>query len=280
MDSTVPLSRFSVILLSLFVFVSIASAQSAPTANVLTRMTIVKSNYGLATAFSIDVDNREYWVTAKHVLTGAKHPPYGTITAKSAALRLLDPSAERERWIPVNFSVLDTGKDIDIVVLAPPAPLLQNPIPSAKTTGNGVFLGGDCEFLGFPSATGSAWAASSPEGKFYWMPYVKHCFVSSLPAKGSPVLILDGVNNPGFSGGPVVYHTGPDQQIIAVISGIVTEPAEVIPSLAARAKKPTQHRNAKVDANAGFIVAYSIDAAIEAIHKKPIGPLRGAETPR
>jgi hypothetical protein len=276
----VPLSRLA-ILLSVLALVSTAGGQSPPTNNVLTRMTIVQSNYGSATAFSIDVDSREYWITAKHVLTGAEHPPYGKITARSAVLRLLDPGAEHERWLSVNFSVLDTGKDIDIVVLAPPAPILQNPMPSVKTTAAGVLLGGDCEFLGYPSATRSAWSASLPEGKSYWMPYVKHCFVSSLPGRENTVLILDGVNNPGFSGGPVVYHTGPDQQIIAVISGIVTEPAEVIPSLAVSkpVKKPKQPRKEKVDANSGFIVAYSIDTAIEAIHKEPIGPLRPSQTP-
>ena len=254
-----------------------------PTAGVLTRMTIIQSNYGSGTAFSIDVDGREYWVTAKHILTGAKHPPYGTITVKSAALRLLDPGAEHERWIPVTFSILDAGKDIDIVVLAPPTPILPNPLPSVKATFGDVMLGADCEFLGFPSAPGGAWPARLPGGHSYWMPFVKHCFVSALPS-GTNVLILDGVNNPGFSGGPVVYRTGPDQRIIGVISGIVTEPAEVIPSLVAKApvpphkKAPAPPHKEKVDANSGFIVAYSIDAAIEAIHKEQIGPLRTGQT--
>jgi hypothetical protein len=28
----------------------------------------------IGTIFSIDVDGREYWITAKHILTGARHP--------------------------------------------------------------------------------------------------------------------------------------------------------------------------------------------------------------
>lgn len=216
-------------------------------------------------------------ITAKHILTGAKHPPYGTVTSKSATLSMLDPGAEKERWLPVNFSVLDPGKDIDIVVLAPSAPLLRNPLPSVKATVAGIMLGGDCEFLGYPGATGGLWAAHLPDGgQFYWMQYVKHCFVSSLPGGGTTVMILDGVNNHGFSGGPVIYHTGADQQILGVISGIITEPAEVVPALVA--KKPATSVKTKVDTNAGFIVAYSIDAAIDAIHKDPIGPLRAGET--
>ena len=67
--------------------------------------------------------DREYWVTAKHILTGAEHPLYGSITAKSGSLRLLNPGGEGQQWIPVTFSVIDPGRDIDIVVLAPPPPL-------------------------------------------------------------------------------------------------------------------------------------------------------------
>jgi hypothetical protein len=107
----------------------------------------------------------------------------------------------------------------------------------------------------------------------------EHCFVSSLPVGGTKVLILDGVNNPGFSGGPVLHHTGADQQILAVVSGIVTEPAEVISSLATTktVKKSTSPHQSRVDTNSGFIVAYSIDTAIDVINKNPIGPLRPAQ---
>lgn len=48
---------------------STLAAQSPPTFNVLTRMTIVHARYGYGTTFSIDVDKREYWITAKHILT-------------------------------------------------------------------------------------------------------------------------------------------------------------------------------------------------------------------
>jgi len=272
----VPLSRLCKVLVSCFVFVAVTLAQSAPTLNVLTRMTVVESRYGSGAAFSVDVDQREYWITAKHILTGAQHPPYGTITEKSVSLRLLDPGSQAERWLQVNFSVLDAGKDIDIVVLAPAAPILPTPVSVIGTGFSFVTLGTDCEFLGYPSATRGVWAANSEDGKFYWMPFVKHCFVSSLPDRTTKAVILDGVNNPGFSGGPVIYRTGPDQKIIAVISGIVTEPAEVIPSLAAKklSQADSQPLHEKVNLNSGFIVAYSIDPAIEAIRKNPMGPLR------
>jgi len=84
------------------------------------------------------VDNREYWITAKHVLTGAKHPPYGSVAAKSVSLKLVNPGGEELEWIPVTLSVIDPGPDIDIAVLAAPQPLLTKPLPSPSTDSTGL----------------------------------------------------------------------------------------------------------------------------------------------
>lgn len=258
----------------------IARAQAAtPTFNILTRTLMVQSQYGRGTTFSIDVDNREYWITAKHILTGAQHPPYGAITVKSDTLQVLNPGAEGEQWISVNFSVIDTAKDVDIVVLAAPTPVLSDPLPTEPADSTGAMLGGDCEFLGYPF--GGSWRASFNNGNSYWMPFMKHCAISGMNADPVRVWILDGINNEGFSGGPVVFRTGTDQRIMAVISGYVTEPAAVISSFQSKPKsdeqKPRKTKSAKkqiVILNSGFIIAYDIKYAIDAIQKTPIGPLR------
>jgi hypothetical protein len=236
---------------------------------------MVESRYGRGTTFSIDVDGREYWITAKHIITGAEHPPYGSIASKLVSLRILNPGAQGEQWLAENFSVIDAGNDIDIVILAAPHPLLENPLPSVATSG-GVMMGGDCEFLGFPY--GGGWRARWADGRSFWMPYVKHCTVSAMPSVEPRILVLDGINNAGFSGGPVIYRTGPEQKIIGVISGYHLEPTEVVSSSAVKklpAKKPGAHL--KVNLNSGFIIAYDISYAIEAIAKNPIGPLRTAK---
>lgn len=263
-------------LLAYLVFqASVALAQSAPpTNNVLTRMLMIESRYGRGSTFSIDVDGREYWITAKHILTGAEHPPYGSIRSKSASLSVLNPGAEGEQWLQMNFSVIDAGDDIDIAVLAPPRPLLENPLPSAATSAQ-VMLGGDCEFLGYPY--GGGWRARWEDGRSFWMPYVKHCTVSAL-FNGEPrVLILDGINNAGFSGGPVIYQTGPEQKIIGVVSGYHFEPTDVISSAVKNIPVKKPGTRLKVNLNSGFIIAYDISYANEAIAKNPIGPLRKAK---
>ena len=65
---------------------------SQPTSNVLGRILMIQTKVGekyeRGTIFSIDVDGREYWITAKHVLTGAKHPPFGVIVEKSVSCEI------------------------------------------------------------------------------------------------------------------------------------------------------------------------------------------------
>lgn len=205
---------------------------AAPTFGIALRVLMVESNYGRGTTFSIDVDQREYWITAKHILTGVKRgPPYGSIKDKSVSLRILDADATTNqlRWNPVNFSVIDPGdENIDIVVLAAPKPLLDNPLPSMLADSAGAVFGGDCEFLGFPY--GGGWRAETSFGNPLWMPYVKHCTISGNanadPTNNKRIWVLDGINNGGFSGGPVIFGTGAQQKILGVISGYYTEPAK------------------------------------------------------
>jgi hypothetical protein len=243
----------------------------------MTRITMIQSHYYRGTAFSVDVDHREYWITAKHILTGAKHPPYGTVKDQSVALSLLNPASEQEQWIPITFSVIDPGQDIDIVALAAPHPILDDPLPSEPVgTPPTLQIGSDCSFLGFPF--GGSWRATFESGRKYWMAYTKHCTVSAVTSDPPQAWVLDGINNEGFSGGPVVFLTGPEQQIFAVISGYVPEPAEIISSGVTKKKSPNQKKAAEqhltANVNSGFIIAYGVDSIIDAIHKKPIGPLR------
>jgi hypothetical protein len=92
------------------------------------------------------------------------------------------------------------------------------------------------------------------------------------------IWVLDGINNPGFSGGPVIFKTGPEQKILAVISGYHLEPTEVVSSAAAKKKAPEKRTQKQtVNLNSGFIIAYDIKYVVEAINKNPIGPLPGAK---
>ena len=105
--------------LSLIGWSSSLAQTGPPTMEILTRVTEIRSPKASGSVFSIDVDNREYWITAKHVLTGAAHPPYGSIDARSVTVQVRKIDGPGIQWITVQFSVLDPGKDIDIVAGGP-----------------------------------------------------------------------------------------------------------------------------------------------------------------
>jgi hypothetical protein len=264
---------------------SALSAQTAiPTLNTMGRVYMVHSEHGWATIFALDVDNREYWITAKHVVTGAEHPPYGSVKEKTVRLELLDPSSQEPKWIPEEFAVINTAPDVDIVALATSIVLLNKPGPAVAGNG-GEVLGGECEFLGYPY--GSGYIGVFDTGQKWWLPFVKHAYVSALIHDPVRVMILDGINNPGFSGGPVIIGSLDQQRIVGVISGYQTDLAAVVPTLAiAPQTAKSQSKQSKtsvseptkegVRINNGFIIAYPIEYAVEAIRKNPIGALRTA----
>lgn len=239
-----------------------------PPAQILLRTLMVRLNDSTGTIFSIDVDGREYWITAAHVLTGSKGKPYGRVATETIDLKLLNPGGDGKEWIPVTFKVFQPEADVDIAVLVPPASILPSKIlASPPTTAAGLTVGGNCEFLGF--ALGG-WRATMPDGKF-WFPFVKKCSISGQDYENG-IFILDGINNPGFSGGPVIFGTGVDVKIAAVVSGYVREPAAIVRAEAGG----VMATNDSALVNSGFIIAYNIKFAIDVIKANPVGPLREA----
>ncbi len=280
---TKTLGRFGSAVLVCVLYCSAVGAQSAePTSNILFKTLMIRTKTEAGTMFSIEVDNREYWLTAKHILTGRKSGPAGEVSEKTVSLDVLDPIGDAIKWNPNQFTVIDPGKDIDIVVLVPTTVLQDIKIPSLKVSSEGFGMGEECSFLGFPFA--STWTATFSSTP-YKMPFIKHCYISGIIRQSAAVLVLDGINNPGFSGGPVLYHTGPNQVVLGVISGYHNEPGEVhsieVPDVPTSAqapdnKKPKPNGNKKIDVvdlNTGIIFAFAADVAVDAIKKNPIGRL-------
>lgn len=148
-------------LLTIMFFSCRSFAQSAQATNdALFRTFMIESNFGRGTTFSIDVDNREYWITAKHMFTGIKTGPAGVFTTKTVQANILSRIGDGDEghdlhWMTETFTVIDPGKDIDILVLVPDHVLLDFPRKFTLRTGvENIGLGGDCEFLGFPYGGG------------------------------------------------------------------------------------------------------------------------------
>ena len=161
-------------------------------------------------------------------------------------------------------------------------------------------MGQDAYFLGFPY--GIRIDSKGLNGP-YPLAVIKRGTVSGVIALGNDakteMVLLDGYNNPGFSGGPIVFRdlnqSAVVLKLIGVISGFIPEvvpvmtkhdiksPAEA--SAAAKAqpwkvqRKPDGTYFEYVDSdksvalNTGIVQGYGIAPAIDLIRQHPIGPV-------
>ena len=107
----------------------------------------------LGTCFTIDVDSRQYLVTAKHVLSNI------------AAVDVVEVQ-NAGAWHSLPVAVVGTCPDpIDIIVLALKQQLSPtHPLPSDS---NGIYFGQDIYFVGFPFGLGAGSAKLTRSFQFH-----------------------------------------------------------------------------------------------------------------
>jgi S1-C subfamily serine protease len=165
---------------------------------------------------------------------------------------------EDATWKSYRVAVLlGKNKCVDVAVLVPAEKkvLVATPIsyPSEVTFGREVY------FLGFPYGLFTSFGTQAQS-----IALVKHAYASGVTNraaffpdgdKDEPLLLLDGLNNPGFSGGPVV---GLDHKVIGVISGFrnYAIPLKVDGKMMTNATTPT---------NSGTIIVTYVNQAVDLI---------------
>ena len=176
------------------------------TSNVLQRTFRISWNNAAGTAFTVDHDGRRYFVTARHVVDGITSGDH---------LQVFNDG----QWRDCPASVIGFGPgSVDVAVLALPVKLSPNhPLPA---TAKGLSVGQEVYLAGFPfglhSVVGDDLNANYP------IAFVKRGVLSAFGREdGHEVFYLDAHNNPGFSGGPVVFRptNSQDFSIAGVISG-------------------------------------------------------------
>ena len=217
------------------------------TANILQRTFHIRYGDNSATCFTIDVDSRRYLVTAKHVVGSIQDGETVEISHNG-------------HWKPMTVRVVGHGAgDLDVSVLAPQ--VLFGASHVLRTTTANLVLAEDVYFLGFPYGWSSNVGALN--GGFP-MPLVKKAIVSALGIGDEP-LLLDGHNNPGFSGGPVARRgNSAEQTVIGVVSGYRSEWRNVLDG--AGNTGPYVHI-----INTGIVIVNDIRHVISLITDNPIG---------
>lgn len=218
------------------------------TVNVIQRVFHIKVGSSIATCFTIDLDNKQYFITAKHVVAGLK-------SGDSIEL------SYRKGWEKFDLRLIAHSPTADISVFVLPYAFPCHPMPVGMDK---IIYGQDVYFLGFPYGLKSD---VGPMNRDFPIPMVKKAIVSNIIFEPEPkTLFLDGINNQGFSGGPVVFKELGDSQefkVAAVISGYLPDIHQAyignLPS------------NIEVRSNSGIIIAYDIKIAENLIKANPHG---------
>lgn len=232
-------------LIGTLVCVTIVEAGMVPS-NILQRVFALRVGMEQATGFTIEVDNRQYLITARHVVSNS--PP---------AIEICHDN----KWVKVPIKLLGVepeGVDIAVIVL----PQQLSSLLPIQLGIKGSFLSQDVFFVGFPYGImidGHALNAGFP------MPLVKHGIIAAFGNGSGAPFLVDGINNPGFSGGPVIRSDNPkNPTIIGVVSGYKSVQESVY-------KEKDKTTDLTVPINTGLLVAFNIEHAINAIKKNPIG---------
>jgi Trypsin-like peptidase domain len=225
---------------------STALAQDAVPTEILQRTLFIKAGTREGTAFVVDYQGKMYIVTARHVVD--------ELPINNATIQVW----QAEQWKDYHTvkTIFPSSNAVDIAVFE-----TEEKVPQPygiEPTGDraGATMGQQVWFLGYP------WGISSHfRDGIKVAPFIKRGTMSAIDASNPDAIVIyiDGFNNPGFSGGPIVYwdfskHT---YGIIGVVKGYRPESAKALIN--------GQEVDTQILVNSGILVAYSIVHAMKAI---------------
>ena len=226
------------------------------TTNVLLRVFPLRIGSQVGTGFTMEIDNRQYLVTAKHFL-------------EEELPSSIDVQFDEWITVPVELVGMGRGKQ-DVMVFAADRKLSEVfPVDQGI---EGLTIGQSVRFLGyFPRVQTSPLPGYKNRGAPLVMSGVVSGFQFNDDVGAGSSIWVDGHNNKGFSGGPVVFQ--PTQarsreecrwKIAGVIVSYVPAPVEV--------KTVTGGDTAAVAiSNAGLLRAVPITIVRDLIDNNPIG---------
>ncbi len=219
------------------------------TTNVIQRVFQIKLGDSIGTAFAVDHEEKQYLVTARHVVDNISNLSQISIY-------------HQKQWKELPVEVVGLASNgIDIAVFSPKMQIAPTyPLPPSAA---GLILGQQVFFLGFPLGI---IGAGSELNRQFPVPLVKSGVLSGFDdEKKTKKFFIDGYNNRGFSGGPLIFMPQGEQEyrIAGVISGYLSS---VLPL-------HDSHGNSigTQPENSGITIAYGIHTVIDLANTNPIG---------
>jgi S1-C subfamily serine protease len=230
-----------------FSYLSVAVAQDAVPAEMIFRTLLINTGTKYGTAFTYDYKGRVYLVTARHLAEGV-------------------PLSSFQVWkhngwqkLPVNKTLYPKSKKVDIAVLGTDETISQPySITVADESSVGVAVGQQVWFLGYPFQLMSR----TSDGKSY--PFMRRGACSAIDGHdlSAIVVLIDGFNNEGFSGGPVIYWNfkAHRYELLSVVQGYINENARV--------QVNDKEVKTQLLVNSGIMVSYSAAHIKEALENE------------
>ena len=203
------------------------------------------------TAFVTNWNNKQYLITAKHIF-------FDCNSGMNVSFNIFnDQNLDIQSLVFFHDNSL-----IDIAVI--PIEKICDEVHEIKTS-NAFPIGQECIFMGFP-----LYEFLKTESDIGTFAIVKKAIVSGRIKndENDYIIVLDGHNNPGFSGAPIITHNGEIKNafIIGVISGYYFQPD--------KNKIWIEEENNKkkevefiVNSNSGIIISYPNEYIIQIIEK-------------
>ncbi len=246
----------SILLTIVVAFIAIfrAMAQDAVPAEILERTLFIKAGSESGTAFAIEHNGKLYLVTAKHVVAGIENEQSRIQISRAG------------RWLDYHIvkTIFPPSGDADIAVLKTNKKLTK-PFEIGLSDRAPAF-GQQVWFLGYPWGIHTVGIRVFETHKIEVnaeLLFIKRGTMSASDAThlDAVILYIDGFNNPGFSGGPILYWDFNERayKIAGVVMGYRQDTAKLIVN--------GQHVDTQLLVNSGILIAYQIKPAIEAIEK-------------
>jgi len=233
----------------------IASGQI--TIGVLKSVHLLKFGEAAGTCFSLTVDGKQYLLTAKHVVDGIK-------TGDTIGIY-----RGQTTWEDMAVTPIPVNQKVDIAVLISDRQVSDAGFILEPGSFEGLNMISEVYFLGFPyggnrllgGRTYRLFSTLSLSGTSYPAALVKRGIISGSDNSDtdSPIFYIDAMNNPGFSGAPVIFYdrTSNTPKVIGVVSARI--PEELM--------TPKGVQPPPVGVNSGIVIAHQISSAINAIRE-------------
>lgn len=212
--------------------------------NVYQRVLLIRFGDNFGSAFTIELDQRQYLISARHIFCKQNDLEQLLIQPKDKL------AVYKGGWKNLEVETIECASPlIDVIAFSLPKNRNITPDYEIVPSMGEIIFTQDVYFLGFPYGL----RTDMPElNNGYPLPFVKKGIASAM---GTDKIYVDGHVNKGFSGGPVVFQNVNDRKfhIGAIVSGYLHD------------QKDDKKTTDLFKENSGIFEAFSINTIVKAI---------------